>query len=49
MTYVFRSDAEHEINRAQNGLFLHSGVEKAFDKHFLTIVPLEGNSRNGKY
>ncbi len=48
MTYVFRSDAEHEINRVQNGLFLHSGVEKAFDKHFLTIVPFEENSKEWK-
>ncbi len=45
ITYVFRSDAEHELNRAQNGLFLHSDVEEAFDQHLLTINPFEKNSK----
>jgi hypothetical protein len=39
MDYIFGEDAEDEINRARNGLFLPSGVEKSYDAHRLVIVP----------
>lgn len=39
MTYIFGEEAEDEINRARNGLFLPPEVEPAFDKHEIVIVP----------
>ena len=39
MDYIFGEDAEDELNRARNGLFLPLLVEKAYDAHQITIVP----------
>ncbi|KAN0079559.1 hypothetical protein V8E54_004773 [Elaphomyces granulatus] len=39
MDYIFGEDAEDELNTARNGLFLPTLVEKAYDKHQITIVP----------
>ncbi|KAN0070307.1 hypothetical protein V8E54_011888 [Elaphomyces granulatus] len=39
MDYIFGEDAEDELNRARNGLFLPPLVEKAYDAHQITIVP----------
>jgi hypothetical protein len=39
MEYIFGEDAEDEINRARNGLFLPLLVEKAYEAHRITIVP----------
>ena len=48
MTYIFGSETDHELNRAQNGLFLDPNVEEIFDKHLLTIVPFEEGSPDWK-
>ena len=39
MDYIFGEDAEDELNTARNGLFLPKLIEKAYDKHQITIVP----------
>jgi HNH endonuclease len=39
MEYIFGEDAEDEINRARNGLFLTPLVDRAYDAHQITIVP----------
>jgi hypothetical protein len=44
MTYIFGEETEEEINCARNGLFLQPEIEKAFDRHQLTIVPAKGEA-----
>lgn len=44
MTYIFGKDAEDEINKAANGLFLPGVIEHALARHKIAIVPCEGET-----
>lgn len=45
MTYIFGPGAEHEINKAQNGLFVQGVIEEAFENHQVVIVPAEDKTQ----
>jgi hypothetical protein len=49
MDYIFGEDAEDEINRARNGLFLPPVVEEAYDAHQVVIVPDEPQADPPEY
>ncbi|MCJ1466016.1 hypothetical protein MMC07_004635 [Pseudocyphellaria aurata] len=41
MTYIFGDDADGEMNKASNGLFLYGHIHEKFNRHWITIVPCE--------
>ena len=45
MNFIFGPEAQDEMNRAPNGLFLQSSIEQAFDQHQLIIVPCGEENR----
>lgn len=46
MTYIFGPEAEDELNRVSNELFLQGSIEQAFHRHQLTIVPSEEEKKS---